>query len=306
MERATSSSSSSSPVTAAALLPPPLLHPYHLLLEGLAAILSETPHVAASHGSHVEEEEAHAEVSAGTSAAHSTPTTASSDASSSASSGDPSDAAQQSLLLPRAPRNAANGHLTRAVGRAVADVCVECAIIALDALVGQWEGRLSSSTAASPSSGDADGAGGAAPPLPLLLLLDVTAPAPSISLPAIMIDRPWRPWRGFLLDTARHWMPQKAVYRMLDGMAASGLNLLHWHLVDSQAWPIRLATHPSLARDRAWHYPSMTYGRAAMRAVVRYAADRGIRVLAELDSPSHTRESVSQLWRAGESVCVYG
>ena len=45
------------------------------------------------------------------------------------------------------------------------------------------------------------------------------------------------PYRGLMLDTARHFLPLDEVLQALDGMAGSSLNVLHWHLTDAQAFP---------------------------------------------------------------------
>jgi len=54
--------------------------------------------------------------------------------------------------------------------------------------------------------------------------------------------------RGLMLDTARHFLPLHDMQRTLDGMAASKLNVLHWHATDTQSFPLELPSVPQLAR----------------------------------------------------------
>ena len=124
--------------------------------------------------------------------------------------------------------------------------------------------------------------------------LAADAPAPArdpvrpaaAALPLLVLDRPWRPWRGLSLDTARHWLPVPALLSLVDGLAASKMNVLHWHFADAQSFPLRLASHPELAELGAWD-ADRTYSARDVGAVVRYAAERGVRVVPELDMPAH-------------------
>lgn len=59
-------------------------------------------------------------------------------------------------------------------------------------------------------------------------------------------DGPIYPHRGLLLDTARNYMPLRVISRVLDGMAASKMNVLHWHVVDTQSFPLEITRVPEL------------------------------------------------------------
>jgi len=61
-------------------------------------------------------------------------------------------------------------------------------------------------------------------------------------------DAPVFRHRGLMLDTARNFLPLHAVQRTLDAMAASKLNVLHWHATDSQSFPLESPRVPQLAR----------------------------------------------------------
>ncbi|HDR2790183.1 TPA: beta-N-acetylhexosaminidase [Enterobacter asburiae] len=97
-------------------------------------------------------------------------------------------------------------------------------------------------------------------------------------------DAPRFPWRGLLLDSARHFIPLNDIKRQIDGMAAAKLNVLHWHLTDDQGWRFTSKRYPKLtqlASDGQFYTPDQ------MREIVHYATDRGIRVVPEIDMPGH-------------------
>lgn len=109
--------------------------------------------------------------------------------------------------------------------------------------------------------------------------------AENTSIPWVTIeDSPRFPWRGLLLDSARHFLPIPDIKRQIDGMAAAKLNVLHWHLTDDQGWRFSSKRYPKLtqlASDGLFYTPEQ------MREIVRYAAERGIRVVPEIDMPGH-------------------
>lgn len=105
------------------------------------------------------------------------------------------------------------------------------------------------------------------------------------ALPALRIaDAPRHPWRGLLVDVARRALPFEDLLRLLDGMAAARLNVLHWHIGDDQAWRLASARHPELAARAS---AGFAYSLEQARTLVARAAERGIRVVPELDLPGH-------------------
>jgi len=97
-------------------------------------------------------------------------------------------------------------------------------------------------------------------------------------------DRPRFPWRGLLIDVARHFMPPEVIKRNLDGMAAVKLNVLHWHLSDDQGFRVESNVYPRLHRMGS---DGFYYTQEQIRDIVHYAAERGIRVVPEFDVPGH-------------------
>ncbi len=109
--------------------------------------------------------------------------------------------------------------------------------------------------------------------------------AENTAIPYVTIDdAPRFPWRGLLLDSARHFIPLEAIKRQIDGMAAAKLNVFHWHLTDDQGWRFASTRYPKLQQKAS---DGLFYTQAQMKEVVRYAADRGIRVVPEIDMPGH-------------------
>ncbi|KAI9326211.1 glycoside hydrolase superfamily [Obelidium mucronatum] len=98
-------------------------------------------------------------------------------------------------------------------------------------------------------------------------------------------DKPSYSFRGVSLDTSRNYIPVASILRTLDGLAASKLNVLHWHIVDATSFPVVSKTYPDLATSA---YSKLSiYSYDDVKAVIAYAADRGIRVIPEFDSPAH-------------------
>ncbi|HEY0080752.1 MAG TPA: family 20 glycosylhydrolase [Pyrinomonadaceae bacterium] len=104
-------------------------------------------------------------------------------------------------------------------------------------------------------------------------------------VPAVSIqDRPRFPWRGLLIDVARHYQPMEVLKRNLDAMAAVKLNVLHWHLTEDQGFRIESKKFPKLHRMGS---DGLFYTQDEAREIIAYARERGIRVVPEFDMPGH-------------------
>ena len=103
--------------------------------------------------------------------------------------------------------------------------------------------------------------------------------------PAVSIkDQPRFAWRGLMIDSARHFMPLEVIRRNLDAMAAVKLNVLHWHLTEDQGFRVETKKFPELYLQGS---DGNYYTQDQIREVIKYAADRGIRVMPEFDMPGH-------------------
>ncbi|MFF0754536.1 beta-N-acetylhexosaminidase [Streptomyces sp. NPDC004267] len=133
-------------------------------------------------------------------------------------------------------------------------------------------------------------------------------------------DAPRFPWRGLLLDVARHFMPKEDVLRQLDLMAAHKLNVLHLHLTDDQGWRIEIKRHPRLTEVGSWRARSKWGHRASplwddtphggfytqddIREIVGYAADRHIAVVPEIDLPGHAQAAIAAYPELGNTDVI--
>lgn len=123
---------------------------------------------------------------------------------------------------------------------------------------------------------------------------------------ATVSDAPAFRYRGLLLDTSRNYLSVAALKRTLDAMAANKLNTLHWHITDTNSFPLILDSIPNMAYYGAYS-ARQVYTPAKVRELVKYAQVRGVRLLPELDAPAH----VGNGWQWAEkegmgrlAVCV--
>lgn len=117
-------------------------------------------------------------------------------------------------------------------------------------------------------------------------ILQLIAPGKEgYQLPQVKItDSPRFPWRGLMMDVARHFQPIEVIKRNIDGMAAVKMNVLHLHLTDDQGFRVESKSYPVLHEKGS---DGQYFTQIELRTIVRYAADRGIRVVPEFDVPGH-------------------
>ena len=89
-----------------------------------------------------------------------------------------------------------------------------------------------------------------------------------------------------MVDTARHYLPLDTILSIIDGMVIEKLNVLHWHSVDDQSFPMEVTQLPRLAPAAAYA-PQLTYTVENISTIIGYARFRGIRVVLEIDTPGH-------------------
>lgn len=115
----------------------------------------------------------------------------------------------------------------------------------------------------------------------------------------VISDAPRFPWRGLLLDSARHFQPVDDVLRVLDLLALHRLNVLHWHLTEDQGWRLEIPGLPRLTEVGAWRtgpegrVHGGFYTAADVRRVVAHAADRAITVVPEIELPGHCQAALA-------------
>jgi len=90
-----------------------------------------------------------------------------------------------------------------------------------------------------------------------------------------------------MLDTARNYFPVDVIKRQLDSMSWVKINTFHWHVVDSQSFPLVVPGFESLSNKGAYS-ADMIYSPEDVSDIVSYAAARGIDVIVEIDTPGHT------------------
>ena len=126
-------------------------------------------------------------------------------------------------------------------------------------------------------------------------------------------DAPRYPWRGVLLDAARHFLSTADVKRFIDLMSRYKLNVLHWHLTDDQGWRLEIRRYPLLTSVGAWRIEAdgSRYGgfytQQDVRDVVDYARRRGITVVPEIEMPGHSSAAIAaypELGCTGDSIAV--
>lgn len=117
---------------------------------------------------------------------------------------------------------------------------------------------------------------------------------------ATIEDAPRFAWRGLLMDVARHFQPIEEVQKVIDQMASVKLNTLHLHLTDDQGWRFEVKRYPKLTEVGAWRTPPSSggpvgpkhggfYTQEQLKALVAYAAERGVTIVPEIDLPGHAQ-----------------
>eukprot|EP00038_Savillea_parva_P015604 m.14497 g.14497 ORF g.14497 m.14497 type:complete len:597 (+) comp3158_c0_seq1:123-1913(+) len=101
-----------------------------------------------------------------------------------------------------------------------------------------------------------------------------------------MNDHPRFPFRGILVDTARHYINMTRLLDIVDAMEILKLNVMLLHLTDDQSFPFGSTTHPNITTYGAFS-PEDVYSHADVAALSAYAKARGVRIQVELDLPAH-------------------
>jgi hexosaminidase len=98
-------------------------------------------------------------------------------------------------------------------------------------------------------------------------------------------DKPRFPWRGLMIDSARHFVPLDVLRRNIDGLEAVKMNVFHWHLSENQGFRVESKRFPKLHEMGS---DGLYYTQDEIHDLIEYARDRGIRVVPEFDIPGHS------------------
>ena len=120
----------------------------------------------------------------------------------------------------------------------------------------------------------------------------------SFEIPSLHIsDTPRYAWRGYMQDVSRTFYNVDVIKKYIDVMALYKMNVLHLHLTDDQGWRIEIKKYPRLTAEKATVFPtefnqpasySGFYTQEDIKELVRYAAERHVEIIPEIDIPGHS------------------
>ncbi len=132
--------------------------------------------------------------------------------------------------------------------------------------------------------------------------------------PVKIVDSPAFAWRGMHLDVSRHFFPVEFIKIYIDILALHKMNVFHWHLTDDQGWRIEIDKYPKLTSVAAWRtdhtnmpwnydvtisgdHAKNLYGgfytKDEIREIVRYARERYVTIVPEIEMPGHSRAALT-------------
>ncbi|GMY08640.1 beta-hexosaminidase 1 [Fagus crenata] len=98
-------------------------------------------------------------------------------------------------------------------------------------------------------------------------------------------DKPRFAYHGLLLDASRHYLPIDIIKQIIEYMSYAKLNVLHWHIIDEESFPLKVPAYPNLWKGSYTKWERYTVEDAY--EIVNFAKVRGINVMAEVDIPGH-------------------
>lgn len=143
----------------------------------------------------------------------------------------------------------------------------------------------------------------------LIQLLPVEKNA-KLTIPAVSItDAPTVQYRGLMLDVGRHYFPLDFIKKYIDYIALHKMNTFHWHLTEDQGWRIEIKKYPKLTEVGAYRNGTIIgrfpgkgndnkryggfYTQEQVKEIVKYAADRFITVIPEIEMPGHGSAAIA-------------
>ena len=158
----------------------------------------------------------------------------------------------------------------------------------------------------------------------LLQLLPAEVFSPSVvsgtkwAVPFVSIkDIPRYGYRGLMLDVGRHFMPVEFVKKFIDLLALHKQNQFHWHLTDDQGWRIEIKKYPLLTKVGSMRHETMKghytdkkydgtpyggfYTQEQIKDVLKYAEDRFVNVIPEIELPGHALAALASYPNLGNN-----
>ena len=132
-----------------------------------------------------------------------------------------------------------------------------------------------------------------------LIALNNNSISSSIRLPCLEIkDENTFEHRGFLMDCCRHFFSVKTIKKYIDLLSLYKMNVLHWHLTEDQGWRIEIDKYPKLNTVGSWREDSTGkyggfYTKKEIREIVKYAKERYIEVIPEIELPGHSQAAIA-------------
>ncbi|GGD77695.1 hypothetical protein GCM10011514_47020 [Emticicia aquatilis] len=147
-----------------------------------------------------------------------------------------------------------------------------------------------------------------------------------LSMPCVnIVDKPRYQHRGFMLDVGRHFMPLSFVKKTIDLLAMHKMNILHWHLTEDQGWRIEIMKYPRLTQvgsvrsetiegKMSYNQPlkfdgkehSGFYTQDEIREVVKYAQEKYVTIIPEIEMPGHALAALAAYPELGCTGGPYG
>ncbi len=134
-------------------------------------------------------------------------------------------------------------------------------------------------------------------------------------IPALkIIDAPRFSYRGAMMDVSRTFFELDYIYKFIDWLAYHKMNKFHWHLSDDNGWRIEIKKYPFLTEKGAWRGPDEVipsaygsgnkryggyYTQEEVKKVIKYAAERNIEIIPEIDMPGHSKAVIGSYPETG-------
>lgn len=110
-------------------------------------------------------------------------------------------------------------------------------------------------------------------------------------------DRPRMKWRGFMLDSGRQYQSVATIKKYIDMASMLKMNIFHWHLTEGLGWRIEIKKYPHLTLKGAFvgqgEEQRGFYTQKEIKELVKYAKERNITIVPEIDMPGHAEAALA-------------